>query len=414
MNHEWHIARRLIFSKTNSQRTLRPVIGLTAASVAMGTAVMIIAMCVLIGFKQKITDKVTGYIAHIQITNYDGNASYQTNPIARNLDFMPQIEAMPSVRSIQAYSIKPGIITTAQDMQGVVLKGIDNGFDWTFFDAAMVEGSHFMLNDSAATNAVCISKTLANLLRLRHGDKFDMYFVQEPPRVRRFSIEGIFDTQFGELDKLYVLCDMRHVQRLNNWTSDQITGYEIFLHNLSMLDAAYSAISEHAFPTLRPDSERFMVENLRQRYAQIFDWLGLLDLNAIVIFVLMLMVAGFNMISGLLIVALERTPLIGLLSALGSTAASLRRIFVYQSMFIAARGLLWGNVIGIGLCLVQRRFDVISLNPDTYYLSVVPVGMHWGGILLLDAGALCVIALMLIVPSMIISKITPSQALRFA
>jgi lipoprotein-releasing system permease protein len=413
VNIEFYIAKRLIFNKVREQRSLRPIMRLSVVSVALSVAVMIVTMSVLIGFKQQITEKVTGFLSHIQITNYDGNSSYETNPIDKNLYFLPEIKALPNVRYVQPYALKAGIIATKENIQGVVLKGVDQSFDWRFFDANMTSGAHFIVNDSASSNAVCISQTLASLLQLDLGSTFDMYFVQDPPRQRRFKIAGIFDTKFGELDKLFVLCDMRHAQRLNNWTSDQITGYEIYLTDFAKLNVAFADISEHAFYTVSPDNTRFMVENITQRYPQIFDWLQLMDMNALIVLVLMLMVAGFNMISSLLIMLLERTTLIGLLKAFGTTKTSLQKIFVYQSLFVAGRGLLWGNFIGIALCLVQQHFGIIELNPSTYYLSQVPINIHWGYVLLLNAGTLAAIVFMLIVPSLMVSKISPSKVLRF-
>ncbi|GHU97208.1 ABC transporter permease [Bacteroidia bacterium] len=412
MNIEWTIARRLIFSKSGNNRTLRPIMWLSVGSTALSVMVMIVALSVLIGFKQQITEKVTGFLAHIQITNYDGNASYETQPINREQDFLSTIKDFANVQHLQPYTLKAGIITTQENIQGVVLKGIDTAFDWRFFDANMVEGTHFTLNDSASSNAVCISRTLANLLQLHLNDAFDMYFVQEPPRQRKFKIAGIFDTQFGDFDKLYVLCDMRHAQRLNGWNAHQITGYEVYVKDFAALDAAFEDISDHTFYTLQSDT-RLMVETVKQRYSQIFDWLHLQDLNMWVILVLMLIVAGFNMISSLLIMVLERTTLIGLLKALGTTNVSLRRIFIYQSLFVAGQGMLWGNLVGIGLCLVQQQFGVIALDPATYYLSQVPICIRWEYLLLLNVGTLAGILLILIVPSLLVSKISPSKTLRF-
>jgi lipoprotein-releasing system permease protein len=401
--------------------------------VALATTVMIAAMSILIGFKQEITNKVTGFLAHIHITNYDGTAAFDAPPIVRRPYFLPQIEALPEVRHIQAYALKAGIIATENDMQGVVLKGVDKDFEWTFFDKMMAAGEHFVWSDTALSNGVCISQTLADMLRLRVDDRFDIYFVQDPPRVRRFRIAGIFNTQFGELDKLYVLCDIRHVQRLNNWNSEQVTGLEIFLKEFSMLTTTYQQIANETYYNTyyniyyNPNEEnarenvhenvhenvRYVVESVREQNAQIFDWLDLLDMNALIIFVLMLLVAGFNMVSGLLILILERTQHIGLLKALGCTDGGIRRIFVYQALFIAVLGLAIGNAVGIGMCLLQQHFGFITLDQETYYLSVAPVSINWAYILLLNAASLLAILLMLIVPSMFIAKINPSKALRF-
>ncbi len=414
MNVELFIARRLIFNKQQDQRLLRPIIRIAVASVALSLAVMLIAVAVLTGFKQQITQKVTGFLAHIQIVNYDGNTSYETNPISSNQTFLPQLQQMSELQHIQTFALKPGIITTGNDMQGVVLKGIDKNFDWTFFNENMVSGESFTVNDSASTNNVAISSTLANLLRLKQGDKFDMFFVQDPPRMRRFTIAAIYDTKFSEFDKLYVLCDIKHVQRLNGWAPDKITGFEIFVKDFEKLGPTYLQVEETAGYKLQPDGTRIVVENVRQRFPQIFDWLELQDLNAWIILVLMLVVAGFNMISSLLIMLLERSTMIGILKALGMQNVSMQKIFIYQSGFIAGQGMLWGNVIGIGFVVLQKYFGIVSLNPETYYLSQVPVELNVLTIILLNAGALVAITAMLVLPSLLVSRISPSKTLRFS
>jgi lipoprotein-releasing system permease protein len=414
VNIELFIARRLTFSKHEEQRMLRPIVRISVASVALSLAVMIIAVAVLTGFKEQITQKVTGFLAHVQIVSYDGNTSYEAAPISKRQDFLPQVEQLKEVAHIQPFALKPGIITSGNNMQGVVLKGVDKNFDWTFFKENMVSGSPFALTDSATTNQVAISQTLAKLLRLKQGDSFDMFFVQDPPRVRRFSIAAIYDTKFGEFDKLYVLCDLKHVQRLNGWRAGQVTGFEIYVNNFDKLDETYLQIEDIAGYKLLPDGTRLLVESVKQRYAQIFDWLALQDLNAWVILALMLIVAGFNMVSTLLIMLLERSQMIGLLKSLGIQNASLQKIFIYQSGFIAGKGLLWGNAIGVGCCLLQQHFGIISLNPETYYLSQAPVALELWHVLALNAGAMAAIIAMLVLPSMLASRISPSKTLRFA
>lgn len=414
MNIELFIARRLIFSKQKEQRLLRPIIRIAVASVALSLAVMIVAMAVLTGFKQQITQKVTGFLAQIQVVNYDGNTSYETKPISSRQAFLPQLEQISEVRHVQTFALKPGIITTPTDMQGVVLKGVDGSFDWEFFNKNMVSGAPFTVSDSASTNSVAISQTLAKLLRLKQGDRFDMFFVQEPPRMRRFTIAAIYDTKFSEFDKLYVLCDIKHVQRLNGWTPEQVTGFEIFVRDFEKLDPAFSQVEEVAGYKLQADGMRLLVENVRQRFPQIFDWLALQDLNAWIILALMLAVAGFNMISSLLIMLLERSTMIGLLKALGMQNANMQKIFIYQSGFIAGQGMLWGNVIGVGFCLLQKYFGLVSLNPETYYLAQVPIAMSVLHIVLLNLGALVAITAMLVLPSLLVGRISPSKTLRFS
>ncbi|MDR1226505.1 MAG: ABC transporter permease [Prevotellaceae bacterium] len=382
-------------------------------SVALSIAVMIVTLSVLLGFKQQITEKVTGFLAHVQIVNYDGNTSFETNPINSNQDFLSQIKAIDNVSHTQTYALKAGIISSGNNMQGVVLKGVDSNFDWSFFNSNMVDGKGFEVNDSAGTSKVCISLKLAQMLQLKLGDNFDAYFVQNPPRVRRFNISGIFDTKFGEFDKLYVLCDIKHPQRLNGWSNEQITGFEIYLKNFDKLNDTYADIANIAAYKLQPDGSRLAVESVKERYGQIFQWLALQDMNAMVIFVLMLAVAGFNMISGLLIILLERSGTIGLLMTLGMRNRNLQKVFVYQAGFIALQGLVWGNVIGIAICLLQKYFGIVLLNPDTYYLSQVPIAISWGKIVLLNLGAIMAITGMLVLPSLLVARVKPSKTLRF-
>jgi lipoprotein-releasing system permease protein len=414
VNTEFFIAKRLTFSKQEEHRMLRPIVRISVASVALSLAVMIIAVAVLTGFKEQITQKVTGFLAHVQIVSYDSNTSYETAPVSRQQSFLPQVQQLKGVAHIQVFALKPGIITTGNNMQGVVLKGVDQDFDWTFFSENMVSGGAFTVTDSATTNKVAISQALARLLKLKQGESFDMLFVQDPPRVRRFSVAAVYDTKFGEFDKLYVLCDIKHVQRLNGWRSGQITGFEVYVSSFDKLDEAYLQVEDIAGYKLLPDGTRLFVESVKQRYAQIFDWLALQDLNAWIILALMLVVAGFNMISTLLITLLEQSRMIGLLKSLGMQSVSLQKIFIYQSGFIAGKGLLWGNVIGVGLCLLQQRFGVVSLNPETYYLSQAPVGLQLWHVLALNAGAMAAIIAMLALPSMLVSRISPSKTLRFA
>lgn len=413
MNVPLYIAKRLIFSNQTEHKLLRPIIRISMISVALSIAVMIVTLSVLLGFKQQITEKVTGFLAHVQIVNYDGNTSFETNPINSNQDFLSQIKAIDNVSHTQTYALKAGIISSGNNMQGVVLKGVDSNFDWSFFNSNMVDGKGFEVNDSAGTSKVCISLKLAQMLQLKLGDNFDAYFVQNPPRVRRFNISGIFDTKFGEFDKLYVLCDIKHPQRLNGWSNEQITGFEIYLKNFDKLNDTYADIANIAAYKLQPDGSRLAVESVKERYGQIFQWLALQDMNAMVIFVLMLAVAGFNMISGLLIILLERSGTIGLLMTLGMRNRNLQKVFVYQAGFIALQGLVWGNVIGIAICLLQKYFGIVLLNPDTYYLSQVPIAISWGKIVLLNLGAIMAITGMLVLPSLLVARVKPSKTLRF-
>ncbi len=413
LNTELFISRRIVTGKGTESRISRPVIKIAILGIALGLAVMIIATAIVTAFKQEIRSKVVGFGSHIQITNYDTNTSYETEPINKNQPFYPSLEKIPGIKHIQIFGIKAGIIKTKKEIQGVVLKGIGSDFDWHFFKNNLVDGSVFQVSDSTRTDKVLISKILSDLLELKTGDSFVMYFVQDPPRMRRFTISGIYETSLEDFDKMFVLADIKHIQKLNNWKTDQISGYEITVDHFRDLDKMTWAVRQRVGTSFEKNKTRLRVENIREKYPQIFDWLNLQDLNVWIILILMLLVAGFNMISGLLILILERMNMIGILKALGASNWSIRKIFLYQSAYLVIKGLLWGNVIGLGLSYLQYRFGIIPLNPETYYLTTVPIHFNLAIILGLNIGTLILIVLILILPSYLISRISPIKTIRY-
>ena len=374
---------------------------------------MIVATAIVTAFKQEISSKVVGFGSHIQIINYDTNTSYETEPVSKNQPFYPSLQDIPGIKHIQIFGIKAGIIKTKKEIQGVVLKGIGEDFDWHFFKKNLVDGSIFHVTDSVRTNKVLISKKLSDLLELKTGDSFIMYFVQEPPRLRRFTVSGIYQTSLEDFDKTFILADIKQIQRLNNWRPDQISGFEVTIDHFRDLDKMTWVVKETVGTSFSKDKTRLRVENIKDKYPQIFDWLNLQDLNVWIILILMLLVAGFNMISGLLILILERMNMIGILKALGATSWSIRKIFLYQSAWLIVKGLLWGNVIGLGLCFLQKHFSIIPLNPETYYLTTVPVNLDPLIILGLNLGTLLIIVLVLVLPSYLISRISPVKTIRY-
>ena len=286
-------------------------------------------------------------------------------------------------------------------------------FDWDFFRSNIIDGTVFSVSDTGRTNEVIISKKISDMLRLKTGDSFAMYFVQDPPRSRRFTVCGIYETSLEEFDKMYVFCDIGHIKRLNGWTDDQVSGFEIFIDDFDRLDEMTLAVRNQVGYRLLEEETKFKVTNIRSRYPQIFDWLNFQDMNVFIIITLMLLVAGFNMISGLLIIILEKTNMIGVFKALGSDNGTIRKIFLYQAGWLIAKGLLWGNIIGLGLAFLQLKTGIISLDPSSYYIKTVPVNMELSHIILLNAGTMIIIILMLLVPSQLISRITPVKAIRY-
>ncbi len=374
---------------------------------------MILAVAILTGFKQQIRDKVAGFASHIQVVNFDSNLSYETVPVSGDQPFISKLEHHQGIRNIQVFATKAGIIKTDQDIQGVVLKGIGSDYDWSFFNSNMVEGETLSVSDTVRTDKVVISRKITDMLGLKLGDSFSMFFVQDPPRMRRFTISGIYETSLEEFDKTYLFCDIAHIRSLNGWKEGEVSGFEIFITDFDKLAQMTEVVRDAIGYQITEGSEQLKVTNVRGRYPQIFDWLGFQDTNVIIILALMILVAGFNMISGLLILILEKTNMIGVLKAMGAGNKLIRNIFLYQAAWLIGKGLLWGNVIGISLALLQLKREIITLNPATYYLSSVPINLDLIHIILLNAGTMLIIILMLLIPSQLIARITPVRAIRY-
>ncbi len=413
MNLPYFIAHRLIKGRREGTSFSRPINVIAIVGIAMGLAVMILAVAILTGFKQQIRQKVVGFGSHIQIMNFDSNISFETTPISDTQKFISKIKQIPGIEHIQVFATKAGIIRTDEDIQGVVLKGIGSDFDWSYFKSNMVVGSVFTVTDTGRTDKVIISKKIADMLRLKTGDSFAMLFIQDPPRMRKFTISGIYETSLEEFDKMYVYCDIGHIKRLNGWKEDQVSGFELFINDFGKLDEMTTAVRDAIGYKITEEDTKFKVSNIRIRYPQIFDWLNFQDINVIIIILLMLIVAGFNMISGLLILILEKTNMIGVLKSLGAEDITIRRVFLYQAAYLIGKGLFWGNLIGIGLAYIQLKTGVITLDPSSYYIKTVPVNLELIHIILLNAGTMVAIILMLLVPSQLISRISPVKAIRY-
>ena len=407
------IASRLIKDRNKGTAFSRPINVIAIIGIALGLAVMILAVSILTGFKQQIRDKVAGFGAHIQVVNFDANLSYETVPVSGNQPFVSKIRENPGIQNVQVFATKAGIIKTDENIQGVVLKGIGSDYDWSFFRSNMVEGETLSLSDTARSNDVVISRKVADMLGLKLGDSFSMFFVQDPPRMRRFTIHGIYETSLEEFDKTYLFCDINHIRSLNGWSDDQVSGFEIFIKDFDNLDYMTDVVRDAIGYRVTEDEEQLKVTNIRSRYPQIFDWLGFQDTNVIIILILMILVAGFNMISGLLILILEKTNMIGVLKAVGADNKLIRNVFLYQAAWLTAKGLLWGNIIGIGLAYLQLKTEMISLDPSSYYLKSVPINLDPVHIVLLNLGTMIAIILMLLIPSQLIARITPVKAIRY-
>ena len=406
MNTEFFIARRIL--SRNKANFSRPIVRIAILGIALGLLVMFISVAILTGFQQQVRAKVIGFGAHIQISHYDENSSLEGRPISIHQGFYPSLQNVKGIRHIQVYAIKAGIIKTADQIQGIVLKGIGTDYDGAFFRDKIVEGNLLQLSDTGKSNGILLSKKLAATLKLRLHDDVRMYFISGSNTLaRKFQIEGIYETGLEEFDKLYVLCDIRHIQKLNNWNPDEVGGFEVILDNFKDLDRMEEYVYHHIGMNLD-------AKTIRDLNPQIFDWLDLQDINVLIILTLMVLVAGITMISTLLILILERTNMIGILKALGMPNTGIRRIFLINAVYIIGLGLVWGNLAGIALCLVQQRYGIITLPQESYYVPVVPVNLDLWNILLLNAGTLVVCFTMLFLPSYITTRITPVRAIRFS
>ncbi len=416
MNTELFIARKLFFDKENQNRLSKRIINIALIGISLGLVVMLIAVSIVTGFKAEIRNKAIGFGGHIQITNFDTNRSYETQPINRTQKFLPKVKELGLVKYIQAFTTKPGIINTDEDIQGVILKGVGTDYNWDFFQKYLTEGRIPQINDSSRVNDVLISESLTKLLRLKLGDAIFMYFIQGdkwPPKIIQFKICGIYNTNLGEFDNLFVIGDIKNVQRLNDWNADQISGFEIIITDFDKLGEAEMQVRELVVNYNEEPGTTLRTTNIARKYPQLFDWLNILDMNVWVILTLMVLVAGFNMTSALLVLILERSSMIGILKALGSPDWSIRKVFLYLSGFLISRGLLWGNIIGLTLISIQKYLHLMHLDPNTYYVDVVPVNFSILYFILLNAGTMVATLAMLVVPSYFISKISPEKTIRF-
>jgi lipoprotein-releasing system permease protein len=415
MNTEYYIAKQILPHKDKANIS-KPIVNIAIIAIALGLTVMIVAVSIIIGFKTTISDKIFGFSSHIQIVNFDSNTSYESFPILKDTFLYQNLQKNPIVSHVQVYATKPGIVKANNSVQGVVVKGIDGSYNWDFFKEHLIAGKPFTIPDTL-TDRVLISKKIASMLQLKVGSSFITTFVPNEagkrPRKRRFVVEGIYETNLEEIDSRFIVADMRHIQALNNWLPNQITGYEVFLHDYKNIDEDTKAIKEEIGFDISPEAQHLKVQSLKETTPQIFDWLALLDMNAWVIIILMLLVAGMNMITGLLVIILEKTNAIGILKTIGARNVSVQKIFLYVGGMLIVKGLIWGNIVGLLICFLQMQFHIIPLDPNTYFMSYVPIKISLFSILALNIGTLVVTFSMLLLPALIITKISPAEAVRF-
>lgn len=402
---EWKIAQRLYFSDQNNVRSSRPAVRVALLGIVIGVLIMIVAISVVIGFKQEIIQKVAGFGSHIQVVNFDNNSTYELQPIRVTDSLVNTIEQIEHVTHISQFATKPGIIKTDSTFQGIVFKGTDY---WDYFSQNILEGTL-----PQSESEILLSKELANSLRVRVDDRLLCYFIEDELRVRRLHVTGIYNTCMTEMDKVFVLGHIDLVRRLSEWDKDQVSGLEILVDDLRHLSEVTESVYFATANRLDKDGNTLYTQNLQQLNPQIFGWLDLLDMNVIIIIVLMLCVSGFSIITGLIILILDSISLIGTLKALGANDQFVRRIFVYQALMLIGKGMLWGNIIGLGLCAMQYFTHMIPLEASSYYVSYVPMAFAWGWWLLLNIGTFLVSWLILLAPSAIVTQISPAKVMHF-
>lgn len=409
VNLPYYLARRL--SRKSPDGGNNVMIRVATISVAIGMAVMILAICVIHGFKREIGENLTGFDSHIQITHLSGNNSLETLPINAKENYISEIQKLKKCRNVHRYAVKAGILSNENSMQGVVLKGVGGEFDWSFFERKLVEGEMPRIVDTLRTRDVLMSESLAKTMKLKVGERFEMLFV-DPVRSDKFKISGIYRSEFSDMDKLMILTDIRNVQRINGWTDNQISGYGISGHSINDIDplsnGVYGVVSANM-----DETDSLMVVDLRQKNIMIFDWLATHDLNALIIIVIMLIVSIFNIAAALLIILLEKSSFIGVMKALGMNNSALQKTFVLRSAKVIVNGLVWGNVVGLALCVLQKYTGVIKLDASGYFLSEVPIYIDWMKIVMLNVGVFVIILVSQLLPTMMISKILPEKTIKY-
>jgi len=411
VNLEYFFARRIAAEKGG--RTNMVMVRVATISVAIGLAVMIISLSIIFGFKKEITDNLTGFMSHVQIKHYDDRDPLEARPISSDQPFIDAIQKLPHFKKLNRYALKSGIIKGEEVIDGILLKGVDADYDWSFFEKNLAEGTLPVVSDSARNKNALISQGLASQMRLGIGDRMELMFIQDPPRTDRFTVSGIYHTDLTDLDNIMILTDIRNVQRLNNWSSSEISGFEVTADDFSFIETFSYDIFALLNSMSKEITEPLVVIDLKENNPLIFDWLDTHDLNAVIIIVIMLLVAVFNMIAALLIILLEKTQFIGIMKSLGMKTFTIQKIFIARSSYIVLKGMLFGNIIGLALCFIQEKTGILKLDAEGYFLSKIPVYIDWFYIILLNAGVFVSIIILLTIPTTIVSGIRPEKTIRF-
>lgn len=410
LNYELFLAKRIVASKEHKSSISSPIIKIAIIAIALGITIMMIAISTGVGLQQKIREKIAGFNGHIQITNFDNNYSGITlESVSTAQHFYPEFKNIEGIQNVQVYATKAGIIRTETDFEGIVFKGVGADYDWSFFEAYLVEGNLPVFGE-AISNEVLVSRFMADRLGLELGKPFNIFFVKEDtskrPNLRVVNVVGIYNSGFQEFDENFVIADIRHIQRMNKWDANEVGGFEVLLQDFDEIEHK----SEEVYIDTPSDLNS---ESIVEKYPAVFEWISLFDNNIYLIIFIMILVAGINMITALLVLILERTQMIGILKALGSNNTSIRKVFLYNAGYLILRGLFWGNLIGLTVLLVQKYTGVVALDPESYYVNTVPIYLDFGYILALNLGTLLLCLAMLLLPSVVISKISPVKSIKF-
>lgn len=417
------MAKRVLNQGQQKNNISSPIVRIGITGIALGVAVMIITLAVVTGFQQQIINKITTFTSHLQINDYDPNQSLEPNPITFDNELLKNISSTPNVKHIQSFATKNGILKTKTENEGIVLKGISSDYDWNYLQPYLIEGKVLDIQKDTVSKDIFISQALASKLHLKLNQKLLVYFMTKKklddttfngknyidyePRVKDFYVKGVYNTGFSDFDKNLVFVDLKQIQKLNYWKEDEVAGYEVYLKDFKLLELSIETLNDVV-------GYNYTIASVKELQSSIFSWLEMIDINAIIIITLMVLVAAINMISALLILILERTNLIGILKALGLANGNVRKIFFYVSLQLLVKGLFFGNLIGIGFCLLQSHFNFLSLNPATYYLDSVPINLSLLHILFINLGTIVTCLLMMFLPTLILNKITPIKAIRFS
>ena len=411
MNYELFIAKRIIANKKDKSSISSPIIKIAIVAIALGMIVMLISVATGLGLKYKIRDKISGLNGHILLQKFNQNESENTNiPIVLDSTLYQTLQAIDGVKKIQGTATKNAMIRTEKDFEMVVFKGVSPNYDWHFFTDYLQEGKLPKLSDKKTSNEILISQFLADKLQLKVGDKVVSWFLKNTntakANARSFLISGIYNSGIKEFDSHYIIGDLKVIQRLNKWKPNQVGTIEILINDFKQLEPITNTIYENMDPLINaiPITEKF---------PDIFEWINMFDVNITLIIIIMIVIGGINMITALLVLILERTQMIGILKALGNTNKSIRKIFLYNAAYLILKGLFWGNLIGLGLIFLEKTFHFISLNPDNYYVNHIPFHLSVTHIFLLNLGTLILCLLMLILPTYLVSKISPVKAIKF-